>query len=340
MAKFRICVLASEMLFASFFDAQRQARLTRLARWELVTSSKLTPKMLDALQAADALITTWDSPFLDEQAIKALPNLRVIAHCGGEVKKRFSPGLFRKLTIVNTPEPMSRPTAELGAALLLYSARNIDHYRQALRKRSNRVYQTAHLTGADTASGPETLIGREIGMIGLGRIGRSLVQLLSGFNLRWIVHDPYVKPAQIKGLPVELCGLDSVIRRSSMLVLAAAATPKSKHLLNAKRLARLPDGAVLINIARGALVDLDALTKEVFRGRLRCAIDVTDPEEPLAVDHPLRSAPGAIVTPHIGGGGPGVRGEMADVAMDDLQRFFAGKPVRNRLTADMLDRMT
>jgi phosphoglycerate dehydrogenase-like enzyme len=102
----------------------------------------------------------------------------------------------------------------------------------------------------------------------------------------------------------------------------------------------LQDGAVIINIARGSLIDLDALTLEVKSGRLRCALDVTDPEEPLPAGHPLRTLPGAILTPHIGGGGPQARGEMADAAMDELQRFFRGEPVQHRVTVSMLSRMT
>jgi phosphoglycerate dehydrogenase-like enzyme len=102
----------------------------------------------------------------------------------------------------------------------------------------------------------------------------------------------------------------------------------------------LPDGAAVINIARGGLMDLDALRKEVRSGRLRCAIDVTDPIEPLSINDPLRTMPGAIVTPHIAGSGRRVREEIASVVLDDLQRFFTGKRVRNRVTSSMLARMT
>ena len=95
-----------------------------------------------------------------------------------------------------------------------------------------------------------------------------------------------------------------------------------------------------MNIARGSIIDLDALRKEVASGRLRCAIDVTDPVEPLPVDDPLRTMPGAIVTPHIAGSGVSVRENIAKVVVDDLERFFSGKKVENRVTAAMLDRMT
>ena len=107
-----------------------------------------------------------------------------------------------------------------------------------------------------------------------------------------------------------------------------------------QNLAHLPDGAAVINIARGGLIDLDALTREVRSRRLRCALDVTDPQEPLPVGDPLRTMRGAIVTPHVAGSGRRVREEIADVVMDDLERFFRGQGVKNRVTTSMLDRMT
>jgi phosphoglycerate dehydrogenase-like enzyme len=336
MTKPRIAVLAGEELFASFFDQSRRARLSGLSRWFLVPTRQPEAAVVSGVADAGALITTWDSPYLSAETMQQIASVRIIAHCGGEVKKRFETPLFRKLVIVNTPGPMSRPTAELGAALLMYSARNIDHYRYALRKRSNRIYEDVHTTG----EGTESLLDREVGMIGFGRVGRALVEMLRGFNLRWRVYDPYAARQLASEMPVQFDSLQRVLKLSSMLMVTAAATEKTKHLLNRERLGLLQNGAVVINIARGSLIDLAALTKEVSTGRLRCALDVTDPEEPLPIGHPLRSLPGAIVTPHIGGGGRQTRREMADAAMDELQRFFRGDAVQHRVTTSMLRRMT
>ncbi len=336
MTKPIIAVLGGEELFTSFFDERRRKRLTSLSRWTLFPPEKYGAAAMSHLAEADALITTWDSPYLSAETMKQMQSVRIIAHCGGEVKKRFDTSLFRKLVIVNTPGPMARPTAELGAAFLMYAARNIDHYRTALRKKSNRIYNHVHINGGTA----ESLLGREVGMIGFGRIGRALVEMLRGFDVRWRVYDPFAPRQLAAGMPVQFDSLNGVLKRSSLLTVTAAATEKTRHLLNRERLAMLRDGAVVINIARGSLIDLDALTQEVKSGRLRCALDVTDPEEPLPVSHPLRTLPGAIMTPHIGGGGRHTRGEMADTAMDELQRFFSGEAVQHRVTTRMLSRMT
>jgi phosphoglycerate dehydrogenase-like enzyme len=287
------------------------------------------------LSATQALITTWDSPHFGGDLPLLAPQLRMIAHCGGEVKSRFSRSLFQRLTISNAPAPMARATAELGAALLLYCARNIDFYRSALRKRSNRIYDDVHLHGSS-----ESVIGQTVAMIGLGRIGRALVDLLRGFDLKWLVHDPYAPRSLSRQYPVRFVGLQKLLPRAHLLVLTAALTEQTRGLLGRQNLAHLPDGACVINIARGGLLNLDALRKEVQRGRLRCALDVTDPQEPLLVADPLRALRGAIVTPHIAGSGRPVREGIASVVLDDLERFFSGKRVENRVSTSMLDRMT
>jgi phosphoglycerate dehydrogenase-like enzyme len=330
-----LLVSAGEALFASFFSPQQQQRLSLRFRWQRLETRKLTADFKQELGATEALVTTWDSPRFGDDLLHIAPKLRMIAHCGGEVKLRFAQSLFTRLTITNASDPMARATAELGAALLLYCARNVDLYRSALRKRSNRIYDDMHLHG-----GSESLIGQTVAMIGFGRIGRALVDLMRGFDVNWLVHDPYVPRSWSRRYPVRFVGLQKLLAQAHLLVLTAALTEQTRGLLGKENLAWLPDGATVINIARGGLIDLPALKKEVRSGRLRCALDVTDPSEPLPVGDALRTMPGAIVTPHIAGSGRHVREEIARVVVDDLERFFRGKAVRNRVTSSMLDRMT
>jgi len=335
MERANLIVCAGQALFDSFFSTQQQRRLSRRFRWSQNAARTVTPALRQKLNTAEALVTTWDSPRFSEDLVRVAPNLRVIAHCGGEVKSRFARRLFDDLTITNAPVPMARATAELGAALLLYSARNLDFYRNELRKRSNRIYEQMHLHGST-----ESMVGREVAMIGFGRISRALVDLMRGFHLQWLVYDPYVPKSLARQYPVRFASLTAVLQRAHLLVLTAALTEKTRGLLNRNRIAKLPDGAVVINIARGGLLDLAALTKEVRSGRLRCALDVTDPLEPLPIGHALRRLPGAIVTPHIAASDRRVRHDIADVVIDDLENFFGGHAVKNRVTTPMLERMT
>src|SRR5450432_1237751 len=150
-----IVVCAGKDLFESFFPPIQQRRLGRLFHWQREATRKLMPTLVEHLATAQALITTWDSPRFSEDLLQLAPQLRIISHCGGEVKSRFARALFDKLTITAAPEPMARATAELGAAFLLYCARSVDFYRDELRKPSNKIYQALHLHGAT-----DSLIGR------------------------------------------------------------------------------------------------------------------------------------------------------------------------------------
>ncbi len=335
MSRPSIIVCAGAELFRSFFPLAARRRLTRLFRWQRDDSQQLTPRLVRKLKRAEAVITTWDSPHFGEDLPRLAPHLGVIAHCGGEVKSRFARPLFDRLTITASPIPMARATAEFGATLLLYCARNVDFYREELRKRSNRIYSELHLHGC-----AESIVGREVAMIGFGRIGRALVDLMRGFDLKWLVHDPYAPRSLERKYPIRFVSLEALLPEAKLLVLTAALTEETRGILSKARLARLPDGAVVVNIARGGLIDLNALTEEVKRKRLRCALDVTDPLEPLPVRHMLRRLPGAIVTPHMAASNHKVRQAMADVVIDDLENFFKGKGVKNRVTTSMLDRMT
>src|SRR4051812_10970703 len=159
-----VVICAGKELFVSFFTTVQQKKLTQLFRWQRDESRELTPQLKRRLTKTDAIITTWDSPKLGEDLHQLAPQLRIIAHCGGEVKSRFARPLFESLTITAAPVPMARATAEFGATLLLYCARNVDFYRNEIRKHSNKIYDDLHLNGCT-----ESIVGREVAMIGFGR---------------------------------------------------------------------------------------------------------------------------------------------------------------------------
>src|SRR5207248_11123591 len=114
-------------------------------------------------------------------------------------------------------------------------------------------------------------------------IGREHVERIRGFEQNWLVHDPYVNRFLMRKYPVRFVSLKELLPKAHLLVLTAALTDQTRGILGATNLAALPDGATVINIARGGLIELNALRKEVRAGRLRCALDVTDHVEPLSV---------------------------------------------------------
>ena len=123
-------------------------------------------------------------------------------------------------------------------------------------------------------------------------------------------------------------------------LLAAGLTPETRSLLDSRRLALVPDGAFLVNVARGGLVDMNALLAELHTGRLTAALDVTDPLEPLPNQHELRQLPNVLLTPHIAAGGIETRRAIGLIAVEELVRFFNGEQLQNQVTRDMLATMT
>jgi phosphoglycerate dehydrogenase-like enzyme len=332
----RVIVLAGPTVFASFFDEARQRRLGRFCEWRRSGARRLTPGLRTLLATADGLVTTWDSPHFGEDLGTLAPRLGIVAHCGGEVKARFPRSLFSRLTIANASGPMAPYVAELAVAFLLMAARRVEDYRVALRRPSNRIYLEVHLHGC----GQETLRGRTVGLVGFGRIGRAIAERLRPFGPEIVVHDPYQTAGAEWRRRVSQAPLSELLPRAEFLVLAAGLTDETRGMIGRDALACLPDGATVVNVARGGLLDLGALTREVRRGRLRCALDVTDPEEPLPLRHPLRRLPGAVLTPHVGAGALEVRRQMGDIVLEALERFFRGEAVPTRVRPAMLDRMT
>ncbi len=216
----RAVVLGPAPLFASFFDAPRRRRLSGLCRWTRAEGRRVTPAMRAALREADALVTTWDAPRFGEELVALAPRLRLVAHCGGEVKGRYARPLFERLTIANAPGPMAPYVAELAVTFLLMAARRIDAYRDALRRPSNRVYADLHAHGA----AGESLRGRTVGLLGLGRIGRETVRLLQPFGPQLLAHDPFVDTGEARALGVPLVTFGRLLRASEYLVVAAGLT--------------------------------------------------------------------------------------------------------------------
>jgi phosphoglycerate dehydrogenase-like enzyme len=330
-----LLISAGEELFASFFSRQEQQRLSRLFRWERRGTSKFTADFRQCLSTTQALVTTWDSPHFGDDLSLLAPQLRMIAHCGGEVKSRFSRFLFNRLIINNAPAPMARATAERGAALLLYCARDVDFYRSELRKRSNRIYDEVHLHGSS-----ESLIGQTIAMIGFGRIGRALVDLLRGFDIRWLVHDPYAPRSLSRQYPVRFAGLRKLLPQAHFLVLTAALTEQTQGLLGRQNLFHLPDGSCCYQHCP-RWPDRPGRSQDRSAARTAALCPRRDRSAgTLPAGDPLRTMPGAIVTPHIAGSGRRVGEGIARVVLNDLESLFSGKRVENRVTASMLDRMT
>jgi len=325
-----VLVLASDVLFQHFFSDESIAKLNEVTSWTRSTLREDSLELRSQIANADVLMTTWHSPFLTHEMLSAPSRVKLIAHCGGEVKSRVAEEIFAFATITNAADPMARGVAEMAVGLMLSLVRRIPDYAREMR---NGVIRTN-----EYVSEGETLFGRRVGIVGLGRIGRAVAKLLTPFGVEILVSDPYAQ--RDAAAVTKLVPLDELVNSCSVVVLCAALTPETRGMFDTRRLSLLRDGSYLINVARGGLIDMEALLQELRKGRISAALDVTDPFEPLPADHELRRLPNVTLTPHIAAGGIEMRREMGAVAVEEVVRFATGLPPLNRVTVEMLATMT
>jgi phosphoglycerate dehydrogenase-like enzyme len=327
-----VVVLASDALFPHFFPDSVLARLGEIAEWTRHAGREDSAELRELVAGADALVTTWHSPYLRADLFGQGSRVRLIAHCGGEVKARMEEGVLDLVTVANAPGPMAHGVAEMALAMTLTLVRRIPQYAEEMRAGVVRTNEYV--------SRGETVRGRRVGIVGFGRIGRAFARMIAPLGAELVVFDPYYTGGDAAAHDARLSGLDALLGSCSVVVLAAALTPETRGVLDARRLALMEDGAYLVNVARGGLVDMEALLAELRAGRIAAALDVTDPEEPLPPGHELRRLPNVFLTPHIAAGGVEVREAMGAAAVGEVARFFAGERPENVVTKAMLATMT
>ncbi|MDT4891194.1 MAG: hypothetical protein QOE97_229 [Pseudonocardiales bacterium] len=250
---------------------------------------------------------------LPAEVLAAAPRLKVIQLLSAGVEPwldRIPPGV----TLCNGRGIHGASTAELAVAGLLSVMRDLPGFRTAQDEHRWAQHPTGGMAGANVL------------VVGAGDIGRRIATALGAFDATVTLVARHARDG-VRSMD-ELPGL---LPHQDSVVLAVPLTPETRALVDAGFLARMRDGAVLVNIARGALVDTGALVAELRAGRLRAFLDVTDPE-PLPPDHPLWDAPGVLITPHVGGGTHGWEQRAYRLAREQILRFVAGEPLENVVT--------
>jgi phosphoglycerate dehydrogenase-like enzyme len=249
------------------------------------------------------------------EIIPGLPQLRVVQAQTAGVD-RLRPYIPSGVTLCNARGVHDASTAEWVVAAILAVVRDLPFFvrEQAVRRWSYRF------TGS--------LAGARVLIVGYGSIGRAVEQRLAGFEVevRRVARRAREGVATVSELP-------ALLPTADVVVVLAPVTPETIGMVDAGFLARMKDGALLVNAARGSLVVTDALVAELRRGRLRAALDVTDPE-PLGPGHPLWQAPGVLITPHVAASTPVSAARVVGFVRAQAGRFTAGQPLQNVIAGD------
>ncbi|CAA9437121.1 MAG: D-3-phosphoglycerate dehydrogenase [uncultured Quadrisphaera sp.] len=273
-------------------------------------------QLIDAL--ADAQVCVTQMAPLTRRVLEASPELRLFAvGRGGPVNANLEAATEHGVRVTFAPGRNATATAEYSIGLLLAAARRIPSTHAAVQ----RGEWPSSLYAYD-AVGLE-LEGATVGLVGAGAIGGRVARILRAFGSTVLVHDPYADPEALDG--VELVELDALLERSDVVSLHARLTEDTREMIDGAALARMRRGAVLVNCARGGLVDHTALADALRSGHLAGAgLDVFD-VEPLPQDHPLRGAPGIVTTPHLAGASRAVAHRAADMVAEEVRRYLAGE---------------
>jgi phosphoglycerate dehydrogenase-like enzyme len=281
------------------------------------------------LSEAVVVIAGWGSPRFDELLLQAAPKLKLVAYSAGSVKPIVSDALYdRGIKVTTAAAANAVPVAQFAVAMMTNLRKQVPwlamaHAKGDAAEIARRMEQSRDLTRTT------------VGLISASRVGREVIKLLKMYpGVQIKVFDPMLTREQAAGLGVEWTSLEDVCR-CPIVSVHAPNLPETRHLLNDKTLSLLPDHAVLINTARGAIIDEAALIAEVRRRPLYVLLDVTDPE-PAPMDSPLRKEVNIILTGHIAGAMGEARKEMGKLAIDETLRCLSGQPLEHEVTRAML----
>ena len=288
--------------------------------------------LLAVLAGADACITSWGVARLDADVLAAAPRLGHMAHMGGSVKRFVSGAVWaRGIRVTSAAVTLARDVAETTLGLMIVGRKRIwplgNHVRDG-GWRDSPVWDRWDARELHRST---------VGLIGAGNVGHHVIELLAPFSVTILVADPYLSDEEAAGLGVERVELAELMDRSDVVSVHAPATDQTRHMIGAELLSRLRDGTVLINTARGGIIDQAALVDELAKGRIFAFLDVTDPEPP-ASDSPLRRLENVVVTPHIAGCIDNCH-RMGELAVEEVCRYLAGQPAINEIRPDTLDRI-
>ncbi|MBL1080674.1 2-hydroxyacid dehydrogenase [Streptomyces actinomycinicus] len=291
---------------------------------EVSEASDAEEELIGALADAQVLVTQMGP--VTGRVLAACPALRLVVVCrGGPVNVNLEAAARHGVRVCFAPGRNAAATAEFTVGLLLAALRRIPQAHGLLAGQGSWAgssYYTYEHSGLELEDLP-------VGLVGYGAVGSRVARVLGAFGARVMVYDPYVR-GEVLGL--RLPALEDLLRRSAVITLHARLTAETRGLIGAPELALLPPGAVVVNAARGPLLDEDALCDALADGRLGAAALDTYAREPLPPDARLRAlADRVVLTPHLGGASRAVAEKAARIAAAEVGRWVRGEPLAHRL---------
>ncbi|MGN6221279.1 MAG: hydroxyacid dehydrogenase [Microbacterium sp.] len=328
-----------------FFPGELHARLQSLGTLRRVVDSG--EGLSDPRMGGEVLITGWGTKLLPAHR-RPGDSLRLITHSAGTIRGMVPKELIEDgVRVTQAAAGLAPPVAELAMAFTISLLRNL-HITERMMQERSWAKAMAVPTG-------HSLAGTRVGVIGASRVGQAYIRLALAAGAQVSVYDPYLTDDAAQRLGVRLVGLDELLSTSLVVAVHAPVTEETRGLLDATRLALIPDNGVLINTARSAIIDTQALISELASGRISAGVHVyhvrpqpphcthwgggpaSTPAPPLPSESPLWGLPNVILTPHIGGITREAQLQQGTIVVEEIERFVSGSPLKCEITADLYD---
>lgn len=282
------------------------------------------------LADTEVLVTGWGCPPIHAGVLAAAPALRAVVHTAGTVRGHVTEACWdRGIQVSSAAAANALPVAEYTVAMILLSGKRV--LERARDYRATRARDVWLATPPDVGN-----YRRTVGILSASLIGRRVIELLRPYDLRILLHDPYVTDAEAAALGAHPVALSALFAGSDVVSVHTPLLPATTGLVSRELLTSMRPDAVLVNTSRGAVVDQEALTDVLRAERIRAVLDVTDPD-PLPADHPLWDCDNALLTPHLAGSQGNELRRLADLAVGEVARWAAGDgfahPVRRERLA-------
>lgn len=287
--------------------------------------------LLEKVRQCEGLLSLLTDK-IDAALMDNAPRLRVVSNMAvGFDNIDVAAATERGILVGNTPEVLTDTTADFAFALLMAAARRIGEAIDYVRAGKWKTWGPMLLLGQDVH-------GATLGLIGLGRIGSAVARRAQGFNMRVLYYDVVRRQDLEQQMGIIYTDLDTLLSESDFVSLHAPLTPQTRHIINADSLRKMKPTAILINTARGPLVDSKAIYEALRDGVIAyAALDVTDPE-PIPMDDLLLTLPNCLIVPHIASASVATRGKMAELAARNLLAGLRGEVLPTHLNPEALAR--
>ena len=328
----KIALLVDKVHQEKIFSEKYYERMRKLGELKIYDADSYDDKdyVRNFVAGSTIIVTTWGSPVIDKEILDACPDLKAVIHAAGSIKPVISDEFIaRRIRITNSAVAIGEGVAETALGFAISACKG---FYQLNRDTSSGIWrENAFDTVID-------FYDINVGVISGGYVGRHMVKLLKNFHVNIYMYDPILTAEQISAIGAEKVSLEELLAKCDVVSVHAPSIPETDNMLHKGNLCLMKDKAVLINTARGSVINEQDLIDELKTGRLFACIDVTNPEPPVE-DNELRRLDNVILTPHIAGTVSNGLKRIALHACEELERLVGGERMRTEVNLDELARL-